>query len=126
MKSTMLILASVLVAALALGCSKKRADEPELGEAVETVEEETEEAEEAEPEPAEEEHDLVVSLDDIERAAEGYTILHDDDLSIDEKKEKFESFLQENDWAVDAYADLMYDIAAHTSTRAFYIKKITE
>jgi hypothetical protein len=126
MKSHILILASLLVTALALGCNNKKVDDQEPAQAAGTVEEEAsvEEEAEAEPEPEEEEYDLVVSLDDIERAAEGYTILHDEDLSIDEKKDRFEKFLVENDWAVDAYADLMYDIATHANTRAVYIKKI--
>lgn len=117
----------VLTAAL-VGCKTKQADE-EPGRLALSIGESSEEADEATVESEETEEgdlDMVISLEDIEKAAEAYTVLHDEDLDIDEKRAKFEEFLEDNNWAVDAYADLMYDIAQHSASRVYYIKMISK
>ena len=127
MRSQMLYLVLVLVPFFVVACKPKAVDEEpvkaEVEEVDETAESETEETEETAEET--EEHDMVVSLEDIEKAAEAYLFLHDEELSMDEKRAKFDAFLEENDWAVDAYADLMYDISQHSAARAAYLEKIT-
>ena len=124
MRSQMLNLALVLVLFFMTGCKPKPVDE-ELPPPVETAAAgETEAEEPGEPAEEPEEHDMVVSLEDIEKAAEAYVFLHDEELSLEEKREKFDQFLEENDWAIDAYADLMYDISQHASARAAYLEKI--
>jgi hypothetical protein len=128
MKSQMLILALVLVPFFVVGCKPKTVDEvptqDESPAVEETAENETEEAEETAEAEVPEEHDMVVSLEDIEKAAEAYTFLHDEELTIDQKRARFDKFLEENNWAVDAYADLMYDISQHSTARAAYLEKI--
>jgi hypothetical protein len=126
MRSQLLNLALVLVMFFVMGC-KPEAVEEEPTKAEETAVEETAEnetGEAAETEEVPEEHDMVVSLEDIEKAAEAYTFLHDEELSIEEKRARFDKFLEENNWAVDAYADLMYDISQHSTARAAYLEKI--
>jgi hypothetical protein len=130
MKTQIHVLALLVAVAAFTACKTKKSDEPEPVRTAELVEEEGE-AEGGEPTEAaeegagEEEYDMVVSLEDLDKAVEAYAILHEEDLSMDEKRAKFEKFLEENEWAVDAYADLMYDIAQHSTTRAFFIKKVS-
>lgn len=131
MRSQMLNLALVLVMFFVMGCKPKavdeeptKAEETAVEETAENETEETAEVEEAEEVP--EEHDMVVSLEDIERAAEAYAFLHDEELTIEQKRAKFDKFLEENNWAVDAYADLMYDISQHATARAAYLEKIAD
>ena len=124
MTSNMLNLALALVLSVAVGCNPKTVEDQQEGPEETAVGETAENEIEPEPE-AEEEPDMVVSLEDIEKAAEAYVFLHDEELTIDEKRAKFDEFLAENNWAVDAYADLMYDISQHSSARIAYLEKIT-
>ena len=126
MRNQLHIIILIIAAAAFISCNTKKASEHEPERIAEVApEEEGGEPEEAAPEEAdEEEYDLVVSLEDLDRAVQAHGILHDEELSMDEKRDKFEKFLEENEWAVDAYADLMYDIAQHSTTRAFFIKKV--
>jgi len=117
---------TVAMAILLVGC-KPKAVEPEP---VETAPATETEAPPAEAQPAAETEeappDMIVSLEDIEKAAQAYALLHDENMSMEDKKAKFDQFLADNQWALDAYADVMYDIARNSPSRVQFMKKIAE
>jgi hypothetical protein len=124
-----LTIALVAAAVLFMGCDNKVA-KPSWEPPAETAAPETEETEEAEEtaevEEEEAEPEMAVSQEDIERAVELYSAIHSDDLTEEEKMEKFTSLLEQFEWDEDAYVSIIYDITQCPHSRSYYCEKIGE
>jgi hypothetical protein len=125
MKKYTLLLCLLAAFIFASGCKlfKKEAPppEPEPEEETAAVEEEEEEAEEeAEEEEAEEEEEMLVSKEDVEKAAKIYNVLHDDKLKDKAKGEEFKKLLEENEWDLEQYEQLIFDIGRDPKASALY------
>ena len=127
MKPYALMLCLLAALIFAAGCKlfqKEEAPPPEeetpvVEEETEEAEEETEEAEE-EAEEEEEGPETLVSKEDIEKAAKIYNMLHDEELKDKAKEEKFAAFLEEFEWDLETYEQMVYDIGRDPASTEIY------
>lgn len=138
MKHLIWIFCAALVGAVSAGCNVKQKMEQkaqeELDKAVEeagkAAEEAVEEAPEAteeaveEAEEAEEATEMAVAKEDIDKAAEIYMILHDEELSEDDAKAKVAEKLEEYEWDLEGYEKVTYEISLDPASRAYYQEQI--
>jgi hypothetical protein len=126
MKPYALMLSLLAALIFAAGCKffqKEEAPPPEEETPVveEETEEETKETEEAAEEEAEEEGpETLVSKEDIEKAAKIYNMLHDEELKDKAKEEKFAAFLEEFEWDLETYEQMVYDIGRDPASTEIY------
>jgi outer membrane murein-binding lipoprotein Lpp len=139
MKNLTWIVCAALVVATSSGCNLKdkvaeqteQAAEEAMEQAAEEVEQAAEEAEQAaeeaeqaaeelEAEAEVEETEMAVDKEEIEKAAELYAIIHDEELSEEERMEKTEEMLEEFEWDMEAYKALQYDISQDPASRTYY------
>lgn len=107
------------------GCNKPTTPEPvdeptgaqETEQTPPVVAEEEEQAEEEEAETP----DMAVAKKDVERAAELYRVLHNDNLGDDDKENQLLALMERNGWDEDAYLTMVYDITQDPVSRAYYI-----
>jgi len=127
MKPYALMLCLLAALIFAAGCKffqkEEAPPEPEETPVVEeekaTEEKETEEAEEEEAEE-EEGPETLVSKEDIEKAGKIYNMLHDEELKNKAKEEKFAAFLEEFDWDLEKYEQMVYDIGRDPASTVIY------
>jgi pyruvate/2-oxoacid:ferredoxin oxidoreductase beta subunit len=97
-----------------------KAAEEEAAKTVEATEEKEEEAAPEEEVAAEEGPEMAVAKEDIDKAIEIYKVLHDEDLTADAKKRKFDELLSAAEWQEDEYKEMIYQITQDPPSRVYY------
>jgi hypothetical protein len=76
--------------------------------------------EEVKEEKKVEEPETLVSREDIEKAAKIYNVLHDEEMKDKEKKDKFAKMLEKNEWDLEKYEQIVFDIGRDPESTKIY------
>ena len=76
--------------------------------------------EEVKEEKKTEEPETLVSREDIEKTAKIYNMLHNDELKEKDKKEQFAKMLEGNEWDLEKFEQLVFDIGRDPASTKIY------